>query len=473
LIPGLAVGAGLVLGALSIFFSPLFVLLGALLLLFLFAVSTRPELGLLAILFVTSGLVDPARLPLLRIGPISLHLADGILLFLLAKVLLKALAQGSLPSRRTPLDFPLLWFYGAALVSAGVAILDPSINTDWVLRQVRPLTYYLSFFCVTHLIEEDGQVSLLLKGSFAIAIAASLAFLFQALLPDFNLAWGRSVELVTAGQRFAGVERIYLQADRLIYLMFVISACSLAFRSGFMPSFSEFVRAGLLGAGLFFTFQRNYWLSAGAVLLYFVFLLPGPDNLRLARWGLLTVAALALLFSIPSISQHPYLSAAWNRLTWGMQPETLARDASVRWRLIETRHAFESIQEEPLLGVGLRNFYRPSYPRDSIAGPDGLRWYVHNVYLWVLVDMGLFGFLPFLWFYAAAIWRGLVCWRTVRDPGQRALVLGITLGVLGQAITNLVAPNFFQSGALVVFPIFLGVRELILRGLDHPATSCA
>jgi O-antigen ligase len=95
-----------------------------------------------------------------------------------------------------------------------------------------------------------------------------------------------------------------------------------------------------------------------------------------------------------------------------------------------------------------------------------LRWYIHNAYLWVLVDLGTLGFVPFLWFYAAAIWRGLARWRTVRDAGLRALALGITLGILGQAITNLVAPNFFQSWALSVFPILLGVREVILRAND-------
>lgn len=464
LIPGLAIGSGLVTGVLSLLFSPLDVLSGVLLLLFFIAMSFHPEAGLLAILFLTSGLVDPAGLPLLPLGPISLHLADCLLLFLLARVVLKALTQAGLPARRTPLDLPLLWFYLAVLLSAGVAVLNPSLDTGWVLRQVRPLTYYLGFFCVTHLLEDKRQVSFLIKGCFVIAVAASLVLLVRGLCPSVPLAVGRSVELVTAGQHFAGVERFYLQADRLIYPMFVISVSLLAARSGFLPSLVGFAGAGILGVGLFFTFQRNYWLSAGAVLAFLGLLVPGPARFRLARWGVTAAALLALLLSSPAVSQHPYLTAAWNRLTWGMRLETLAHDSSVRWRALETRHAVESFVQHPLLGVGLRNFYRPAYPRDSEVHPNGLRWYLHNAYLWVLVDMGLFGFVPFVWFYAAAIWRGLVRRRAVRDAHLRALSLGITLGVLGQAITNLVAPNFFQSWALAVFPILLGVREVILRG---------
>jgi O-antigen ligase len=460
----LAVGVGLFLGTASLISSPLTVLLCIFLLLFFAAISCRPEAGLLAILFLTSGLVDPGRLPLLPAGPFSLHLADGILLFLLAKVALKALTHPGLPARRTPLDFPLLWFYLAVLLSAGTAMLNPSFETDWVLRQVRPLTYYLSFFCVTHLFEKKRQVSFLIKGCFAIAIAASLVMLVQAIYPSFQLASGRSAELVTAGQRFEGVERSYLQVDRLVYFMFVISVCFLVARTRFLPSLVEFARAGLLGAGLFFTFQRNYWLSAGAMLVFMGLLVTGPARIRMIRRGVAAAAVLVLLLSCPAVSQHRYVMAAWNRLTWGMRLETLARDGSVHWRGIETRHAFESFAQHPLLGVGLRNFYRPAYPRDREIQPNGLRWYVHNAYLWVLVDMGAFGFLPFTWFYAAAIWRGLARWRTVGDVYLRALTLGITLGVLGQAITNLVAPNFFQSWALAVFPILLGVREVILRG---------
>jgi O-antigen ligase len=405
---------------------------------------------------------------MLPVGPFSLHLADCILLILLSKVLLKAFTQPGLPARSTPLDVPLLWFTTAVFVSAGIAILNPSFDRDWALRQVRPLAYYLSFFCVTHLIESKGQISFLIKGSFAIAITASLVMLLQTVSPGFHLFEARSVELVTAGQRFSGVERFYLQADRMIYPMFVISVCAFCTPSPFYPSLLKFIRSGILATGLFLTFQRNYWLSAGGMILFMGLLLPESARTRMAKIGFFAVLGLGLLLSSPPVSQHRYIAAAWNRLTSGMQPETLARDASVRWRILETRHALESIAQQPFFGVGLRNFYRPAYPLDRDIQPMGLRWYVHNAYLWVLVDMGIFGLIPFTWFFLAGIGRGLVRRSAIRDARLRALSLGITLGILGQAITNLVAPNFIQSGALVVFPVLLGLREAIFRIDENP-----
>ena len=64
-----ACAVGLLLGIASLWFSPLWALGGVLGLLALAAIGYRPELGLLAIVLITSGLIDSERLPLLSMGP--------------------------------------------------------------------------------------------------------------------------------------------------------------------------------------------------------------------------------------------------------------------------------------------------------------------------------------------------------------------------------------------------------------------
>jgi O-antigen ligase len=148
-----------------------------------------------------------------------------------------------------------------------------------------------------------------------------------------------------------------------------------------------------------------------------------------------------------------------------MQPQTLAHDSSVQWRVLETDYALQSIAQHPWLGIGLANAYRPILDRDQYAYSErpeiGLRYYIHNVYLWVWVDMGLVGLIPFVWLIGCAVIRGFARWRKVSDPKMRVAALGITLAVFGQAISNLVAPNFFQTWSLFVFPLLMGVSELI------------
>jgi O-antigen ligase len=158
-----------------------------------------------------------------------------------------------------------------------------------------------------------------------------------------------------------------------------------------------------------------------------------------------------------------YLVAAQDRLIRGMNPKILAIDSSTQWRIEETRYAVRSFLRQPLFGIGLGNPYRPPLQWEPAWSAENIQWYIHNAYLWVLVDAGLIGFIPFICFYALGVLRGLRFWRSIGDSRFRVTVLGFTLGVLGQAISNIVTPNFFQNWVLVIFPILLGMNEVIFR----------
>ena len=436
----------------------LFILAGGL---FLYAIAHKPELGLLAIVTVTSGLVDADRLPLVRLGPVSLQVTDIILLFLLALIVLKSVLTPGFTWIRTPLDFPMLWFYCAVVLASVGSFMQPPFGPNWVLRWLRTLTYFLAYFAVTNLIRDKRQVIFLMRGLFLLAVLATLAALAQLLLPSLSLLKSRSLELVTAGQAFVGVERTYSEADRLTYMMLLISVCSIALGSRWLSPAWELARTGVLGLGLFLTFQRNYWLTMFCMMAILVTQVSWAQRSRILRGIALAVIVVLLMSTFAGRVVENYFAAAADRLIRGMQPETLAGDTSMQWRVLETDYAMHSIAEHPLTGVGLANFYRPATERDAFG--YGLRWYVHNVYLWVWVDMGVFGLIPFLWLLVQVLIRGFTRWRSIDDLRLQAVALGITLGILGQAISNFIAPNFLQSWGLVIFPILFGVNEVMFR----------
>ncbi len=461
----IACGVGLLLGVATLWFSPLWLLGGILGVLFLTAIANRPELGLLTIVLVVSGLIDFERLPLLSLGPISFHITDVILLYLLVVVLIKALIEPGFKVVRTPLDVPLTWFVFAVLLSAALAIILFSLDMNFVLRRTRNLTYYLGFFCVTNLIRDRRQLRFLIIGLFVIAVLASLAVLIQILDPSLHLVRTKTVALVTAGREYGDVARTYIGAERLIYSMLLVSVCSLTLGSKWLPRTLQVVGAGILSIGLFLTFQRNLWLTTLSMLALLGVLLPWSGRVRFMRWILAGVVVAALLMSLPGLDQ--YGTAALDRLGWGMLPKTLMGDSSTQMRILETEYALQSIAQYPFFGIGLGNLYRPLIEGDAYwypANPNiGLRWYSHNAYLWVWIDMGLMGFIPFIWLYSRFLVRGFTDWRKAGDPKLRAVVLGFTLAILGQAISNVVAPGFIQDWALAVFAIILGINELILR----------
>jgi hypothetical protein len=51
----------------------------------------------------------------------------------------------------------------------------------------------------------------------------------------------------------------------------------------------------------------------------------------------------------------------------------------------------------------------------------------------------------------------------LRDDEFIGMYLGFGTGYLGMMISNIVAPNFVQSWALIIYPVAMGVNEVIYR----------
>lgn len=466
-----ALVAGAVLGIACLLVSPLVVLAVVAGLFVAAVIVQRPEFGLLGMVVITTGLIDAERLPLLGVGPISLHATDILLVLMLGVLLVRALVDRSFRIVTTPLDVPLIAFYGAIVLSAVQAIARYGVDAHNVLRQLRPLTYYLVFFVVTNLVREKRQLRLLLIGLMGIAVATSLALVVEVIYPQVGLVDAREVTLTTAGREYSGIVRTYIQADRLIYPMLLVSTCLLLMGASRLPSVLMVVQTVALAIGIFLSFQRNYWITMAMMGVLLLLIISWSQRLRALKWAIIGLVVLTLVVAIPGTGLDAtltkYTTAAWDRVVWGMQPSTLAQDSSTQMRLLEMQYAFRTIVQHPLVGIGLYNIYRPPIPDDPYFRPDepslGLRWYSHNAYLWIWVMAGLVGLVPFLWLYGAFLWRGFTRWRRLVNPRWRAVVLGLTLAILGQMITNIVAPNLIQSWSLVVFAIILGINEVVFR----------
>ncbi|MHB0875980.1 MAG: O-antigen ligase family protein [Anaerolineae bacterium] len=466
-IPAAAIGGGVLLGAAAAVLPPLLTVAALAGAVGLVVAAAWPELALLAIVAITIGFVDTDRLPLLGLGPVSLHLTDLILMALLVLTVLRVVGDRRGRVVRTPLDLPLIGFYGAVVLSAMLGIFFWGTDRSFVLRLVRPLTYYLAFFAVTNLIRDEKQWLRLAKGLLLLGSLAAAAVLLQSVVPSVHLLKTNTVGLVTVEESYQGVTRIYTQAERLMYPMLLVALSAVALRARLVPAVIEAARVAVLAIGLFLTFQRNYWATMAAMAVLLLVVVPGRARRALLQWGVLVLVAAAIVFSLPVARISAYRQAAFDRVIRGLAPEQLSRDSSTQWRVMETRYGLQSIAQRPILGVGVGGFYRPAVADDyvitGVPGSIGLRWYMHNTYLWVWTTMGLVGLLPFMALYGLAVARGMLLWRRMRDPQLQAFTLGITLGIFGQGLSNIVAPNFVQSWTLVVFAVMLGMNELAYR----------
>jgi O-antigen ligase len=128
-------------------------------------------------------------------------------------------------------------------------------------------------------------------------------------------------------------------------------------------------------------------------------------------------------------------------------------------RAVENKYAIEKIVSSPIWGIGFQRAYRPQiyYPEDNIE------WFIHNGYLWIMLKLGVLGFIPFLWFSYIFLKRGMKYWYQVEDRVSRGIVLGSVCAYLGFAVGNIASPNFMQNWEVAVFGLCFGMNEVIYR----------
>jgi hypothetical protein len=461
---------GALLGIVCLWWSPLWAfgaLLGGG---FIVAALKRPELALLGILVCTSSIVFESTLPLVPIGVGSLHISDLLLLGLLGLILARWVVEGDFEIVRTPLDRPLLCFYGVTLASTILAVLRGAVGFEIARRALRVVSYYLTFFLATNLLRERRQFHLLLNGLFLLASIVAVAMVSQFVLGEsVAILPGRVETLKTQGTSYQGITRILPPGQSLVLVGFIAASTTLIVDGlGALRGFG-LLRWVLLGLALLLTFNRSYWVAGALALVLVALLARGEDRQRLVELSL--VAALVLSIVFLSVLAEPesrvagLLAASLQRLGTLTEAETL-QESSLQWRYVENRYAVAHIADHPLIGAGLGAQYRPVDPRvdtlERLQKWDATR-YMHNGHLWLMVQSGLLGYFFWLWTSLAFLVRGFKGWRYMSDSLVRGSVLGFTLAFVGVLFVSITSPLPMEWFWTPVIGLMMGVSEAALR----------
>jgi len=466
-------GSGLILGIIGLRFSFLIVLWILAVAILVYAVLKRPELGLLCILIATSSILFEEQLPLISIGSLSFHIPDILLISLLSLIVLRRLANSGFRIVRTPLDTPLLIFYGVTLVSTLIALSQSSVDIVDARRAFRILSYYLTFFLVTNLIRERRQLNLLVNSFFLLATVVAAGMVAQYFL-------GRSVILLpgrveSLATKYGDVTRILPPGWSTILVSFVAILCILVLVKNKPRKFLMFLQCGLLGIAILFTFLRSYWIALIIVFFLLGYILKGYHKKKLIGWSLVAAFSIAIILLVVSSDSDSGASrlvdASIDRLsTLGKRGTFMGEDSSLKWRIIENKYAFSSIASSPLIGLGMGFTYRPWDPRldpPSIRGfVYDLRKHIHNGHLWILLQSGLLGYLSLMWLSLAFLIRGFKYWRIIADDRMRGVVLGFTLVYMVVLIAAVANSTFMQWRWTPIIGIMMGINEIILMKVD-------
>jgi len=151
--------------------------------------------------------------------------------------------------------------------------------------------------------------------------------------------------------------------------------------------------------GITVQFARNSFVAIilSVLLTFIVKIIEGSNRIQIVKGiGKFITSSILIIFLFLSIPIQ-FQTVILDRFdSMSAIAGDYSEDLSFNWRVIEASYAIESWRESPLIGIGAGADYRPSLgsiERASLHSEGVLTNYIHNAYLWILVDFGLLGLL--------------------------------------------------------------------------------
>ncbi len=456
----LLIGFGIFIGVLSLKLSYYIFLLFLIPSFFLLAWS-KEEYGILLIIVITASVISEDQLPVLHTGFGNFHLVDLYLFFSLSSIFIKYYHGKYNTFKKTPLDISLLVFFGFAVFSMLLSVTFFSVSIRTAFSELRIITYYLSFFLVTNLLRSESQLKRLIQGLYLISIVVVLFMIAQVLIGTAIRILPARVEfLSTMGKTYSDTIRVITPGNSLIFVMFLVACCTMILQKS-RRNFFNFINVIILGIGLVIGFNRNLWIPAFIAMGLFFIISPKQCKIRFLGFGIIITFLLAVAIVFGYISGGKlknYTESTFIRLFTITKGDDLVKQDTLIDRIIENRYAYKKIKSHPIFGIGLGNNYR-----NDVEWDPKLNAYIHNGFLWILMKIGIFGFVAFLWFLIASIVRGFKHWNKIDNSLLKGAYIGFTLACIGFILSALVNPVFMQWHSSPIIGVMLGSNELINR----------
>ena len=444
-------------------------------------IARRLELGIVALMITTASFINPSAIPRpITAGGMGPNVAELLIVFMLIAVFLQFSTRRKFELFKSPLTLPLLLLCAAVLISMLVSYVnylgDP--RGIWpferVYNSVRQMFLYLLFFPIAFGIRTERQLNLTLRLLIWVAAMVAIMMVIQYFLgTDKSLFIGTRF---TPGYTTAlspeeeKVARSLPPGIALMLAFFLVPLAQAAYRglrAGIVPA----TAASVVGAGLIFTFARNYWISM-FVGVFVIWLLAN----RTVKSRLAMVAVVVAVFSVvgslslaklaPGTAGERFSRALSERFVSLIHRPTYTVGESFQSRLRENRSAIQQIKRSPVFGIGAdapRQYGEWTRPGlwTKVIYPV---YFIHNSYLELWMVYGLLGILSFIWMSIAFLLRAFVLSRRARDPTWRILAISFFAGYVAFLIRAAVTMNAtHEMHNIAVAALMWGIVEAIWR----------
>jgi len=397
--------------------------------------------------FAIALLVAVAPLTNLKVdlGPIPL---DAVTIC--TAIVIFSYAINNLGKNENRISPPFSWAFIAFLVFGAVsAVVAPSI-VDSVSVLTRFIGYFLLVYIIGNSIKSKEMLTRILVLMVVIGALTALFGIYQYLYEPQTAKIGLyDLDQEVAARVGSTFENPNFYAEYLVLLIPI----GLALVLGSRGLFRRFMMGGatlLMFAGLILTYTRGSWLATGiGVILMSLLTKAWLFWVWVGLFAVAFVAAPGVASRLESISNVTGGTAGFRMKLW--------------------RIASGIIQEHPLLGIGIGNYYNV-FTEYIFRHPElSVGWVIygaHNSYLTIWAETGIFGIISFIAIILISIKYGLyLAQAKAKDKYLSWINSAIFAGVVGFSINSLTSNSFHHPQGAVFFWIMLGL-QVAINGLE-------
>lgn len=200
--------------------------------------------------------------------------------------------------------------------------------------------------------------------------------------------------------------------------------------------------------------QNQLW---GLVTLTGLFFISTRGRFTLTRVFLSSfITVIAFIFALTFARESPHIDRVLNTIRLVLYDD--ATDLGGLTRINMIQRGIEMWLESPIFGFGVDGYRRYS----------GFRMYSHNMFVEILVNFGLIGFICFFYKYVNTFYFSLKLIR-LRIPAIRCEAIWIILALVGIFVSHNFRPAIYEKSVFLFLGVLFGLHDF-LKGYAIPAT---
>jgi putative inorganic carbon (hco3(-)) transporter len=356
------------------------------------------------------------------------------------------------------------WLTRAVLgyfVMAIVSVAFNPVTLDAQRELMRLASYVCFYYVITDWIQTPRDTQTLLKVLMTSTIAVALFGLYQMMIGGYSAVYDVLYpvqEEIRQIPPWEGRITSFLEHYNGLaaYINLVVPFCLAFVLRGTDPALRTLSRwcLALAGVALLLTQSRGGLLAFAAMLMVSAYLLAPDRKTRMRRLAVLLVACLLAAavagFFFQRLGEIDDFTAVSRLAIWG--------------------GAFTVFARAPVVGAGFGNL-RPLM--GGLLGlPEGWMGDAHNLYLELLAESGLLGFMAFALLIACALRAARRCARQSRDEFARLIGIAVVTAVCGVLVHGTVDYLFHTTPQVAaLFFLVLGILRAQTYGFEAGRTQ--